>query len=163
MSGPPVVCAKCGATRASGAYCPECGSPLMAQAAGPQSGWSTPTAKPRRSGVGLLARLLLVVGVLFVIGAVMGGSRSGGSGGTSTPVPARNSYADEYGGNPGVYREIAAETDCGVLQASFDQAYENNEAAEPGTPAHRASLGFMLASGDRMEALGVGVLLEWAT
>lgn len=152
MSGPPIVCAKCGATRASGGYCPECGSPLMAQAAGPQSGWTTPAAKPRRSGIGMLATLLLVVVVLFVVGAVMGGSRPSGSG--STPAPAGNSYADEYGGNPTVYREIAAETDCGVLQASFDQAYENNEAAEPGTPAHRASLGFMLASGDRMEALG---------
>lgn len=61
-------------------------------------------------------------------------------------------YVDEYGGSLSAYQEILELDRCRDLQAAFDTAAANNDAAAPGTPAHRASLGFMRAALDRMDA-----------
>jgi hypothetical protein len=63
-------------------------------------------------------------------------------------------YIDEYGGSSAVYQRIATETDCAALQAEFDQAAANNDAADPGTSQHRQTTGYMRAADDRMREVG---------
>lgn len=63
-------------------------------------------------------------------------------------------YQSEYGGSAEVYARIAGKSDCDELQAEFEVAAANNEAAEPGTPQHKKTLGYMTAAQDRREALG---------
>jgi len=63
-------------------------------------------------------------------------------------------YLADYGGSAQVYADIAAETDCDALQATFDRAATNNDAAEPGTAQHRWTTGYMTAANDRMAAVG---------
>ena len=63
-------------------------------------------------------------------------------------------YAEEYGGSVSAYRQILSLSSCVELQEQFDIAADNNDAAEPGTSAHRQSLGFMTAAQARMDSLG---------
>lgn len=65
-----------------------------------------------------------------------------------------NNYQAEYGGSASVYARIAGLSDCAALQEEFDTAADNNDRAEPGTPQHRQTLGYMTAALDRMEAVG---------
>lgn len=63
-------------------------------------------------------------------------------------------YRTEYGGSAEVYADISRETECEELQRIFDTAAANNDRAEPGTDAHRYTLGYMTAAEDRRQALG---------
>lgn len=63
-------------------------------------------------------------------------------------------YLAEYGGNSAIYERIADLSDCAELQNEFDIAAEINDGAEPGTPAHRQSTGYMTATDDRMREVG---------
>lgn len=63
-------------------------------------------------------------------------------------------YAQEYDGSYDAYYQIFTSTDCAFLQEQFDIAYETNENAEAGTIHHKRSLGFMLASDERMQEIG---------
>ena len=88
----------------------------------------------------LLAIILAaVVGVPMILGSVA--SLSGIGGGTGP-------------GSPAVYAEIETSSDCRWLQASFDQAAENNDRAPAGSSAFDWSLGYMRAADDRMDGLG---------
>lgn len=60
----------------------------------------------------------------------------------------------QYGGSPDVYSSIAAETDCGRLQAAFDLADANNSRAEPGSEQHDWTTGYMVAINARMDEAG---------
>ena len=79
-----------------------------------------------------------------------------GSGESQSPSPttAAQGYQSEYGGEISVYNRILAMTDCSSLQAQFDIAGDNNDLAEPGTPAHKRTLGYMTASDDTMRKRG---------
>jgi hypothetical protein len=69
--------------------------------------------------------------------------------------PAQSTdYEAEYGGNPAIYERIASLSDCDELQAEFDIAADINDRAEPGTPAHRQSTGYMGATDARMQEVG---------
>lgn len=68
--------------------------------------------------------------------------------------PGAAEYAEEYGGSVSAYRRILSLSSCVELQAEFDVAAANNDVAEPGTPAHLQSLGFMNAAQARMDSLG---------
>lgn len=59
-------------------------------------------------------------------------------------------------GNPAVYREIAAETNCARLQEMFDIADANHERAVAANDLDQMAwtLGYMQAADDRMRALG---------
>jgi len=61
-------------------------------------------------------------------------------------------YMQEYGGNPDVYTEIIALTDCAMLQIKFDTAADNLHA--PGTQQYHWSQGYMAASDARMKDIG---------
>lgn len=100
-------------------------------------------------------RRKVVIGVAAVVLVMWAVTLTRGSSAKPANVaPAAGRYAAEYGGSASVYRQIAAESDCGALQVMFDTADDNRNAAEPGTAEHRVSLGYMLATGDRMEAIG---------
>lgn len=72
-----------------------------------------------------------------------------------TKEPSKvDKYMEEYGGNPDVYERILSMTDCNNLQAEFDQASENNDREEPGTPQFKWTLGYMNAANERMKELG---------
>lgn len=88
-------------------------------------------------------RLLGLVAVMAVITSCSGG---GGD--------AAGEYLEEYGGSRDVYERILASSDCGGLQEEFDTAAANNDAAEPGTPQFRQTLGYMTAADERMQELG---------
>lgn len=107
--------------------------------------------------------LFVAIGIAFVILANLPGSSSGEQETTnpttdtarsSNNSPRSTSYVDSYGGQPSVYSRIASTTDCAALQEQFNIAGDNNDRAEPGTDAHRWSLGYMKAADDRMEAVG---------
>jgi hypothetical protein len=72
----------------------------------------------------------------------------------SATVKTADHYVNEYGGNVQVYERILALDDCSALQEEFDQADENTQLQEPGTPQYRWSIGYMEASNDRMEEIG---------
>lgn len=57
-------------------------------------------------------------------------------------------------GDPGVYAELAALTDCAALQEKFDVAANNNERETPGTPLFDITLSYMRYTDDRLEAVG---------
>jgi len=65
-----------------------------------------------------------------------------------------DSTAGEVHSNPDVYERIGAETDCGVLQAEFDQAMDNAEARQPGDPLRDISLDYADAADARLEEVG---------
>lgn len=92
--------------------------------------------------IGLAAALVIAIAV------------AGGSPGPSQPGDEGDGYLDRYGGSAQVYADIAAESDCAALQATFDRAAENNDREEPGTDAFRWTTGYMTAANDRMGALG---------
>lgn len=71
----------------------------------------------------------------------------------STPSPTQK-YLDEYGGKIEVYEEIFSLTDCTVLQARFETAYENNQRETPGTALFKITLGYMTATDDHMRTIG---------
>lgn len=61
---------------------------------------------------------------------------------------------DSRSGSATVYAEIAASTDCGWLQASFDRAAVNNDSAAWGSDEAKWTADYMSAANDRMQALG---------
>jgi hypothetical protein len=62
----------------------------------------------------------------------------------------------ERSGSPGVYAEIAASTDCAELEATFNRASDNHDAAtNRGDMAEMDwTTGYMDASYDRMDEIG---------
>lgn len=72
---------------------------------------------------------------------------------TDPAIQLAQQYAKEYDGSYDVYYEIFTSNDCAFLQEKFDIAYEANENAEAGTIYHKRSLGFMLASDERMKEI----------
>ena len=72
---------------------------------------------------------------------------------TATPNPV-DKYLEEYGGMYDVYAEIISLSDCTQLQEKFDIASENNKRETAGTTNFKATLGYMMASDDRMKELG---------
>lgn len=88
-----------------------------------------------------LAGLVALVLVLTVF-SVVRGSLSG------TPTLAARP------GSVAVYQRIEALTDCTAIQAEFDQAYADHEAAPAGAPGREWTVGYMDAANDRMKALG---------
>jgi hypothetical protein len=80
---------------------------------------------------------------------------------TPTPPPTNpptaseraQRYVDEYSGGFDAYVEIFSSNDCAFLQDKFDIAAGNNERAEPGTAEFKWTLGFMLASDERMQEI----------
>jgi uncharacterized membrane protein len=99
--------------------------------------------------------ILLGVGVLIVVAVIVGvvDRPSGGGNGGGGGGQAVDAYLDEYGGSRSVYTGILAETDCDSLQASFDQAAANNDAATT-SDQRNWTLGYMSAADDRMQAIG---------
>lgn len=65
-----------------------------------------------------------------------------------------DAYVSEYGGSVAVYEGILADTDCTSLQAGFDQASTNNEAAPAGSEQASWTRGYMAAADDRMRVVG---------
>ena len=97
--------------------------------------------------------------IVAQIGDAGGGSSSDGntSGGGSQSPPvttAAQGYQNRHGGEILVYNRILGMTDCNALQAQFDIAGDNNDLAEPGTAAHKRTLGYMTAADDTMEKRG---------
>lgn len=75
--------------------------------------------------------------------------------GSSTPsTKTVDDYMSEYGGNRDVYEKILSLNDCALLQEQFNIAADNNQRETPGTANHKATLGYMIASDDRMKAMG---------
>ena len=68
-------------------------------------------------------------------------------------VPAP-SPVDTRPGDPSVYAQIEASTDCADLQVTFDRAAGNNERAEPGSEAFDYTLAYMEAADDRLREVG---------
>ena len=106
-------------------------------------------------------RVLAVIAVLvlaLIVTTLMNGSDDAGSVTVTTRGTAQatgpNLYLQEYGGSEAVYRRILGSSDCEYLQGQFDQAAENNDREEPGTPLFRVTLGYMRAADDRMDAAG---------
>lgn len=75
-------------------------------------------------------------------------------GGSTTLEMTPEAYFNEYGGSLEVYQNIFSLTDCTELQNQFDRAADNNEIEEPGTPAHKWTLGYMKAADERMKEIG---------
>lgn len=88
----------------------------------------------RRQTVTRLALLVLVLAALAALYLV-------GSGEQDRP------------GNPAVYDQIEASTDCAALQETFDRAMGNHGRAEPGTEERRWTLAYAQAADDRMKKL----------
>lgn len=72
----------------------------------------------------------------------------------NTKAMTAEQYVKEYGGNPDVYSDILALTDCTVLQEKFNQANANLNNQSAGTQQYKWSLGYMAASDDRMKDIG---------
>jgi hypothetical protein len=92
-------------------------------------------------------RLLQLFGVLIVglfVFSFLRGTLAGG------PTPDAVSQP----GSQGVYQRIAGLTDCTAIQAEFDQAYADHEAAPAGSQGREWTVGYMSAAQDRMKALG---------
>jgi outer membrane biosynthesis protein TonB len=70
-----------------------------------------------------------------------------------TPPP-EPSPTETRPGNPEVYQQIAAETNCARLQETFDRAYENNKTAAFGSEEAKWTLEYMKAADSRMRELG---------
>lgn len=70
---------------------------------------------------------------------------------TEAPEPIE---AETRPGDPAVYAQIEASTDCADLQETFDRAAGNNERAETGSEAFDYTLGYMEAADDRMREVG---------
>lgn len=80
-----------------------------------------------------------------------------GGGGTASPPPAAAPpQSAAKPGDPAVYREIAAMTDCAQVQASFDRAYANwqREHAASNLTLAEITLAYAKASEARLQALG---------
>lgn len=68
-----------------------------------------------------MRKILFLVAAFMVVAFIAGASSGSGS---STPA--------ERPGSPAVYAEIAAQTDCAALQATFDRAEANGKSARSG-------------------------------
>jgi hypothetical protein len=88
-----------------------------------------------------------LLGVIVIVGAIgsIGNDKSHGS---------NTASADDRPGAATVYREIATTYDCPRLQEMFDTASANNDREEPLSYLFEATLGYMDAADDRMDALG---------
>lgn len=82
---------------------------------------------------------------------------------TNTPKPTvtipptvspAQTYFEQYGGNINVYIEIFQLTDCSLLQEKFDIAAGNNATSPAGSAENKWTLGYMVASDERMKSLG---------
>ena len=71
---------------------------------------------------------------------------------TPTIQPAPDRAAEP--GSPAVYARIRSLSDCDALQAEFDQAAANHDAAEPGSDAAVWSTSYMVAADARMREVG---------
>jgi hypothetical protein len=87
--------------------------------------------------------------ILVIVGAVAFGFLRGTFAGGATPPPAA-----AQPGSQAVYQRIAADTDCTALQAEFDQAYADHEAAAAGSDGRTWTTAYMSAANDRMTTLG---------
>ena len=76
---------------------------------------------------------------------------------TTAPQPKSTTTTKPRPGSPTVYAEIAAETDCGSLQESFDRAEATSK--RPGGTQNlgtwrQIGIGYMEAADARMKAVG---------
>ena len=98
--------------------------------------------------------------VVFAIVAVIALSGFGRGGPTSNQEPPESAaqraadFAQEHGGDPALYEEVILDTDCGSVQARFNRAAADNEAAASGTPAYSISRGLMIAANARLREVG---------
>lgn len=85
-----------------------------------------------------MKKFLFLVGVFMVIAAVAGAS--GGS-----------SAVSERPGSPAVYADIASQTDCAALQATFDRAEANGQRhrRQGNRSLAKATTGYMVAANER--------------
>lgn len=102
-------------------------------------------------GMDYRVKILLIGGAIIVvlILAAIGGFFGSTAGDGATPGDTSGVH-----GNPDVYQRIEAETDCGVLQAEFDQAMDNAEARQPGDPLRDISLDYADSADARLEEVG---------
>lgn len=91
---------------------------------------------------------LILISICIICGAISLGIQAS----EKTSAKTVDQYMQEYGGNPDVYAEILALTDCATLQQHFDTAENNLQA--PGTPQRKWGMGYMKASDDRMRDVG---------
>jgi hypothetical protein len=75
-------------------------------------------------------------------------------GSSGSTLKTTDDYMREFGGNPDVYNEILAMTDCTALQEKFDIAAANNDRETAGTKQFQWTLGYMQASDNRMREIG---------
>jgi hypothetical protein len=97
----------------------------------------TVTQRQLKWGLGALVVGLLVFNVIR-------GTLAGGA----SPVTVNGP------GSQAVYQQIAADTDCASVQAAFNQAYSDNQAAPPGSNGKAWTLGYMEAAQARLVVLG---------
>jgi hypothetical protein len=86
-----------------------------------------------------MKKMCVAVGLALLLSACGGAADSGATEEETKP------------GNAAVYERIAGLTDCAELQAEFDTASANNDAAEPGTDEHKATTAYMEAADARMQ------------
>lgn len=94
-----------------------------------------------------MKKILLLV---IVAAVIIGIANSGAGGGTTAAEPAARP------GSPAVYQQIAAETDCAALQATFDRSEANGNAARARGNLAMAKITttYMGDADDRMRAIG---------
>lgn len=92
-------------------------------------------------------RLATILGLVFM-GVIVFSFLRGQFAGGPTPPPAA-----AQPGSQAVYQRIAADTDCAAIQAEFDQAYADNQAAPALSTGKEWTLGYMEAAQARLKAL----------
>jgi len=125
------------------------------------TGQTRPRPGMKNSTTYWIAGIIAAAIIFVLIGVAATGSSfdrdGGGSQSVSQSPPvttAAQGYQSRYGGETSVYTRILGMTDCNALQAQFDIAGDNNDLADPGTAAHKRTLGYMTAADDTMEKRG---------
>lgn len=92
-----------------------------------------------------MKKILFLVAAFMVVAFIAG--MASGSGSSLTPA--------ERPGSPAVYAEIASQTDCVALQATFDRAEANGKAARSrrNLSLARVTTSYMEAADDRMRQI----------
>lgn len=117
-----------------------------------------PDDKPKGRGTLTVLAVIAAFIIAAALSAIIDQPSSPNPEDTQTDRTARtasvSSYLNEYGGDRSAYSRILDSSDCNDLQDQFDTAANNNDREEPGTPLFRATLGYMQAADDRLEAAG---------
>lgn len=131
-----------------------CDRPVLRADRGDPRGAVLPNDFHGDGGLIVMKTFLVIVAAVFVsaigIAAVSGSGRSTSTTSTTaTTLPVR-------AGNPAVYAEIAAETNCSKLQAMFDQADANGklERRRHNLAMAEVTTSYMEAADQRMRQIG---------